>query len=87
MKMNPEKGVIYLTSMVAIGVVVLSFVATFYHSINLIPVVIMGIILLILILLSNRGNFAHKIESLEKIVFVITFLIICLLFIMRYKPI
>lgn len=86
-KMNKENSTIYLTSLVAIGIIFVGSLATFLHSIVLAPIVILGIILLVLILLTNRGHFAHTIENLEKIVFFITFLVIVFSFILIYRPI
>jgi energy-converting hydrogenase A subunit K len=47
--------------------------------------VIIGVILAIFVLLA-KGTFAHKIESIEKICFIITFLAIICSFILLYKP-
>ena len=83
--MNSEDMIVYLTSLVAIGVIVVGVLATVFHSTILAPIVIIGIALAIFVLLS-KGNFSHKIESIEKICFVITFIAIICSFILLYKP-
>ena len=85
--MDSEKVIVYLTSLVAIGIIVVGLLATVLHSTILAPVPILGLILLVLILLTNKGHFAHKIESLEKVMFFITFIVIICSFILLYKPI
>ena len=83
--MNSEDMIVYLTALVAIGVIVVGILTTALHSTMIAPIVIIGIVLAIFVLLS-RGNFSHKIESLEKICFIITFLAIICSFILLYKP-
>ena len=83
--MNSEDVIAYLTSLVALGIVVVGLLATLFHSIVLAPIVIIGFILEIFILYS-KGNFSHKIESVEKICFIITFIAIICSFILLYKP-
>jgi energy-converting hydrogenase A subunit K len=84
--MNSEEVIVYFTVLVAIGVIVVGGLATFFHSTILAPIVIIGIILAIFLLLA-KGDFSHKIESIEKICFIITFLAIVCSFILLYKPI
>ena len=84
--MGSEKVIVYLTSLVAIGIIVVGLLATLLHSTILAPIPILGVILAILVLLTNKGNFAHKIENLEKIMFFITFIVIICSFILLYKP-
>ena len=84
--MNSEDVIVYLTSLVAVGVIIVGVLATLFHSTVLAPIVLVGIVLLAFSLLS-RGNFSHKIESIEKICFIITFLAIVCSFILLYKPI
>ena len=84
--MDSDKVIVYLTSLVAIGIIVVGLLAAVLHSILLAPVPILGLILLILILLTVKGNFAHKIENLEKIMFFVTFIVIVCSFILLYKP-
>ena len=83
--MNSENVIVYLTSLVAIGIIVIGILTTYFHSAVIAPIVIIGIILAVFVLLS-KGNFAHKIESIEKLCFVITFLAIICSFILLYKP-
>ena len=83
--MNSEDAIVYLTSLVAVGMIVVGLLATLFHSIVLAPIVIIGVILAIFVLLS-KSNFSHKIESMEKICFVITFIAIVCSFILLYKP-
>ena len=71
--------------MVAIGIIVLAIITTYLHSTIIAPIVIIGIVLAIFTLLA-KGNFSHKIESIEKICFVITFIAIICSFILLYKP-
>ena len=85
--MDSEKVIVYLTSLVAIGIIIVGLLVTLLHSTILAPIPILGLILLVLILLTNKGHFAHKIESLEKIMFFITFIVIICSFILLYKPI
>ena len=58
---------------------------TYLHSIIIAPIVIIGVVLAIFVLLS-KGNFSHKIESIEKLCFIITFIAIICSFILLYKP-
>ena len=83
--MNSEDGIVYLTSLVALGIVLVGLLATLFHSVVLAPIVIIGLVLEVFILYS-KGNFSHKIENIEKICFVITFISIICSFILLYKP-
>ena len=83
--MNSEDMIVYMTALVAIGIIVVGILTTVLHSAMIAPIVIIGIVLAILVLLS-KGNFSHKIESLEKVCFIITFLAIVCSFILLYKP-
>lgn len=83
--MNSEDMIVYLTSLVAIGIIVLAIITTYLQSTIIAPIVIIGIVLAIFTLLA-KGNFSHKIESIEKICFVITFIAIICSFILLYKP-
>ena len=83
--MNSEDVIVYLTALVAVGIIVVGILATFLHSTTLAPIVIIGVILSIFVLLA-RANFSHKIESIEKLCFVITFIAIICSFILLYKP-
>ncbi len=83
--MNSEDVIVYFTALVAIGIIIIGLLTALLHSYLIVPIVIIGIVLAIFVLLS-RGNFAHKIESIEKVCFVITFLAIICSFILLYKP-
>ena len=83
--MNSEDVIVYLTSLVAIGIIIIGVLTTVFHSAVIAPIVIIGIVLAIFVLLA-KGNFSHKIESVEKICFVITFIAIVCSFVLLYKP-
>ena len=68
--MNSEDVIVYLTSLVAIGIIVVGLLATLLHSTTLAPIVIIGIALAIFVLLAR----------------VITFIAIVCSFILLYKP-
>ena len=84
--MKSEDVIVYLTSIVAFGIIIVGLLTTALHSYLIAPIVIIGVILTIFVLLA-KGNFSHKIESIEKLCFVITFLAIICSFILLYKPI
>lgn len=83
--MKSENVIVYLTAIVAFGVIVVGLLTTALHSYLIAPIVVIGVILTIFVLLS-KGNFSHKIESIEKLCFVITFIAIICSFILLYKP-
>ena len=83
--MNSEDMIIYLTALVAVGIVVVGLLTTILHSTLIAPIVIIGIVLAAFVLMA-KGNFSHKIESMEKICFIITFIAIVCSFILLYKP-
>ena len=83
--MNSENVIVYLTALVAVGVIVVGLLTTALHSYLIAPIIIIGVVLTAFVLLS-KGNFSHKIESIEKLCFVITFLAIICSFILLYKP-
>ncbi len=83
--MNSEDVIVYFTALVAIGIIVVGLLATFLHSTVLAPIVVIGVILAAFVLLA-KGKFAHKIESIEKLCFIITFIAIICSFILLYKP-
>lgn len=85
--MSSHDAIVYLTSLVAIGIIVVGLLGAIFHSILLAPVVILGLILALLVLLSMRGGYAHKIENLEKIMFFITFIVVVCSFILLYRPV
>jgi len=84
--MNKEKDFILLTSLVAIGVVIYSGLVVLIQKWEALPVTLFGIIAFILILFQNKERFVHISENLENIFFIITLLIIVILFIVHYKP-
>ena len=83
--MNSENVIVYFTALVAVGVIIVGSLTTLLHSVLIAPIVAIGLILAIFLLLS-KGNFSHKIESIEKLCFVITFIAIICSFILLYKP-
>ena len=84
--MNNENVIVYLTALVAIGIIIVGLLTTFMHSTLIAPVVIIGLILFIFVILA-KGDFAHKIENIEKLCFFITFIAIILAFILLYRQI
>ena len=85
--MNNEIGMRVLTSLVALGIFIVAGLAALYHSILALPLAIIGLIFVPFILMQNSEKSAHLAENLEKIAFIITFLIICITFVCLYKPI
>ena len=83
--MNSENVIVYFTALVAVGVIIVGLLTTLLHSVLIAPIVAIGLILVIFLLLS-KGNFSHKIESIEKLCFIITFIAIICSFILLYKP-
>ena len=83
--MNSEDVIVYFTALVAVGIIVVGLLATVLHSAVIAPVVLIGIVLAIFVLFA-RGNFSHKIESIEKVCFIITLIAIICSFILLYKP-
>lgn len=83
--MNSENVIVYLTALVAVGVIVIGILTTFLHSGIIAPIVLIGFILALFVVLA-KGNFSHKIESIEKLCFIITFIAIICSFILLYKP-
>ena len=84
--MNSEDVIVYFTALVAIGLIVLGLITTALHSYLVAPIVVIGIVLAAFVLFA-KGNFSHKIESIEKICVIITFLAIICSFILLYKPV
>lgn len=85
--MNNEIGMRVLTSLVALGIFIVAGLAAFYQSILALPLAIIGLVFVPFILMQHNEKNAHLAENLEKIAFIITFLIICITFICLYKPI
>ena len=87
LKMNDEKGMRVLTSLVALGIFIVAGLAALYQSVLALPLAVIGLIFVPFILMQNSEKYAHLAENLEKTAFIITFLIICITFICLYKPI
>ncbi|WP_458455892.1 hypothetical protein [Methanobrevibacter sp.] len=83
--MNSDNVIVYLTSLVAVGIIIVALLTAIFHSAIIVPIVIIGIVLAIFTFFA-KGDFSHKIESIEKICFVITLLAIICSFILLYKP-
>ena len=83
--MNSEDVIVYFTALVAAGVIVVGLLTTVLHSTLIAPVLVIGLILTIFALLA-KGHFSHKIELIEKLCFIITFIAIICSFILLYKP-
>ena len=83
--MRSEDVIVYLTTLVAVGIIIVGLIATLFHSTVLAPIVVIGVVLAVFVYLA-RGNFSHRIESIEKLCFVITFLAIVCAFILLCKP-
>lgn len=84
--MIKDDAIVYLCSLVALGIVFIGATVTYFQWSVAVPIIAMGIILFALILLVNRGSWSHHLENLEKIFFFITIAVICLLFILHFKP-
>lgn len=82
-----DKATIYLTSLVGFGAVILTLITAFLHTMLIGYMVILMVICTALILLVLKGHFAHHVENLEKLTFIITFVIIVCLFVIRFRPI
>ncbi len=85
MNMNKDNAIVYFCSLVSIGIVFLGFIITYFQWIVAMPIIFLGIFFLFLVLLVDKSLWASKIESFEKVFFFITFIVICVLFIMHYK--
>lgn len=83
--MNKDNATVYFCSLVSIGIIFLGVIITYFQWTIAFPIIFLGILFLALVLLVNKSLWAHKIENLEKVFFFITFIIICILFIMHYK--
>lgn len=49
--MNSEDVIVYLTALVAIGIIIVGLLATVFHSTVLAPIVVIGVVLAILYIL------------------------------------
>jgi energy-converting hydrogenase A subunit K len=85
--MNKENGFIALISLVIIGIIIVTALATILQEWTiLLPLAILAIIILPLALLQNKKSFAHITERIENIVFIVTLAIIAISFILLFKP-
>ncbi|MDL2270798.1 hypothetical protein LJC03_03205 [Methanobrevibacter sp. OttesenSCG-928-I08] len=85
--MNEEKDIRVLLSLVAVGIAIVAGTITFLNFTPVLSLLIIAIILFIFILLSNKKNISHLVENIEKVIFVITLIIIVSGFLLVYKPI
>ena len=85
--MSSEKIIVYLTALVAIGIIIVGLIAAIFHSMALAPIAVIGLILAVIVLLTNKGNFPHTTENLEKIMFFVTFILIICSVILLYRPV
>lgn len=84
--MNDEKGMIVLTALVAVGILVVTGITCYFHSMLVLPVAIIGLIFIPFIILQDKILFSHLAEKLEHIAFFITLAVIIVGFILIYKP-
>lgn len=84
--MNKDNAIAYLCSLVALGIVFIGATVSFLQWSIATPIIAMGIILFALVLVVNKGHWAHHLENLEKVFFFITIAVICILFIMHFRP-
>ncbi|WP_409200941.1 hypothetical protein [Methanobrevibacter sp. DSM 116169] len=84
--MNNEKDIIFLISLVALGIAIIAGTVGFLNAQFVLPLLLIGIILIIFILLAYKKNLSHFIENIEKIMFIVTLIIIVSSFILVYKP-
>ncbi|MCK9150735.1 hydrogenase [Methanobacterium alcaliphilum] len=85
-EMAEEKDIIFLTALVALGVVLASGLAAFLQWMVVIPVTIVGIIFTVIIMLQQRDKAVHFSEILEKWAFIIALILFIVAFIVLYKP-
>ncbi len=85
-KMNKDNAIVYLCSLVALGIIFIGATVSYLQWAIAVPIIVIGLILFALVLVVNKGHWAHSIEKLEKIFFFITITVICILFIMHFKP-
>jgi energy-converting hydrogenase A subunit K len=83
--MNSEDVIVYFTALIAVGIIVVGILAGLLHSTVIAPIAIVGVALAAFVLFA-KGNFSHKIESIEKACFIITLIAIICSFILLYKP-
>ncbi|MDO5849009.1 MAG: hypothetical protein Q4P18_05710 [Methanobrevibacter sp.] len=84
--MNKDNAIVYFCSLVALGIIFIGFTVSYFQRMVALPIMAIGIILFALVMVVNRGHWAHHLENLEKVFFFITIAVICILFIMHFKP-
>lgn len=84
--MNQEKDFLILTSLVAIGIVFISLMAVIFHSVTVLPLMIVAICIIPLILYQGSEKLSVFSEHLEHIAFIATFVVICVSIILLYRP-
>ncbi len=84
--MKKDNAIVYLCSLVAFGIIFIGATVSYFQWGIALPIIAMGIILFALVLVVNKGHWSHHLESLEKVFFFITIAVICILFIMHFKP-
>ncbi|MCQ2737096.1 MAG: hypothetical protein MJ224_00620 [archaeon] len=85
--MSNDKGMLVLTSLVAVGIFVVAGIAAYLQSIVVWPLVVIGLIFIPFILLQDKVKFAHLAEKLEHIAFFITLVVIIVGFLIVYTPV
>lgn len=85
-KMNEEKYFRILYSLVALGVLVVSAITAYFHSMLALPLAVVGLIFIPFILVQDKEKYAHIAELAEKAMFFITLAIIIIAFIWIYTP-
>ena len=84
--MSQEKDFLILTSLVAIGIIFISGLAVLFQSPVVMPLVVIAILIAPLILYQYTEKGSELAENLEKIMFFITFAVICISIILLYRP-
>ena len=84
--MNEEKDFRILYSLVALGVLVVSAITAYFHSMLALPLAVVGLIFIPFILVQDKEKYAHIAELAEKAMFFITLAIIIIAFIWIYTP-
>lgn len=85
--MNKDNAIVYMCSIVALGIIFIGATVSYLQWTIAAPIIVIGIILTALVLAVNKGHWSHRLEKLENIFFFITLAVICILFIMHFKPI
>jgi len=84
--MEKEKDFVLLTSLLAVGIIIVTGLAVVLQRWEVLPVTIFGLIMFPLIVLQTKKKFANITENIENVVFIITLVVIAIGFIMLYKP-